>query len=146
MDKYSCYLPTYWVKRVIIESPYAGKDRQTIERNVYYAQTCCRHSVQQNEAPFASHLFYTQFLHDTDSEERQLGIRAGLCWGRYAHLAAVYVDYGISSGMRQGIKEALRRGTPIVYRSLKQGTYCLGHGWKKKIPTNRAFEESLRIA
>ena len=44
------------MKLVIIESPYAGD----IEKNVAYARDCVRDSLMRGEAPYASHLLYTQ--------------------------------------------------------------------------------------
>lgn len=44
------------MKRVILESPYAGD----VERNLTYARECVRDSLSRGEAPIASHLLYTQ--------------------------------------------------------------------------------------
>lgn len=104
------------MKLVIIESPYAGD----IEANVAYARRCIRDSLHRGEAPIASHLLYTQpgILRDEVPGERQWGIDAGLAWGRVADLTAVYVDRGISSGMRYGIESAERMGRPIETRRI----------------------------
>lgn len=86
---------------VIIESPYAGD----VELNVAYARACVRDSLQRGEAPFASHLLYTQpgVLRDEVPEERELGITSGFEFRRIADIIAVYHDLGISSGMRRAI-------------------------------------------
>ena len=84
------------MKRVIIESPYAGD----VERNVKYAREALRHSLLLGEAPIASHLLHTQVLDDTVPEERLLGIRAGTAWFEGADVVAFYVNYGMSGGMR----------------------------------------------
>lgn len=104
------------MKRVIIESPYAGD----IETNVSYARACMWDSLNQGEAPLASHLLYTQvgILHDDDPTERQWGIDAGLAWGAVAEATVVYTDRGISHGMEYGIANAQAAGRPIVYRKL----------------------------
>lgn len=107
------------MKRVIIESPYSGNDQPgTI--NIAYAALCMRDSLTRGEAPFASHLLYTQFgiLDDTKSEERKMGIEAGLCWGKCADLTAVYVDYGITQGMQEGIDRAKEEGRSIEERRI----------------------------
>jgi hypothetical protein len=85
------------MKRVIIESPYAGE----IEANVAYARAAMRDSLNRGEAPIASHLLYTQpgILRDENTEERQWGIDAGLAWREAADLIAFYVDRGWSTGM-----------------------------------------------
>jgi len=74
----------------------------------------------RGEAPFASHLLYTQegILDDNIPEERQLGIDAGLLWGENATKTVVYIDYGLSGGMRYGIERARKAGRPIVFRKL----------------------------
>lgn len=72
----------------------------------------------RGEAPIASHLLHTQVLDDTIKEEREMGIKAGLEWLRVAELMAVYVDLGISKGMKSAINEALIKGVQIEYRNI----------------------------
>ena len=100
--------------RVVIESPLAG----AVERNVAYARAAMLDSLRRNEAPFASHLFYTQVLDDLAPDERKLGIEAGLSWGVVAELVAVYENLGISAGMAAGIETARARGLPVEFRRL----------------------------
>ena len=104
------------MKLVIIESPYAGN----VEGNTAYARACMADSLKRGEAPFASHLLYTQagILDDDKPHERALGIRAGFAWGDKAALVAVYTDFGLSPGMRSGVRAAQQRGVPVEYRSL----------------------------
>ncbi len=104
------------MKRVILESPYAGN----VEEHVAYARRCMHDCLLRGEAPLASHLLYTQpeILDDTIPEERTLGIDAGLEWGKMAELTVVYTDYGMSSGMKYGIAAAEKCGRPIEYRTL----------------------------
>jgi len=104
------------MKRVVIESSYAGD----IDRNVEYARLCMRNCLNRGEAPLASHLLYTQphILDDDNPEERQLGIDAGLEWGKQADATVVYVDYGTTKGMQYGIDAAVAVGRPIEYRML----------------------------
>lgn len=99
---------------VIIESPYAGD----VDRNVRYARRAVRDSVLRGEAPIASHLLFTQpgILNDDVPEERALGIEAGLAWGCYASITAVYVDHGISRGMQFGIERSKAEGRPVEIR------------------------------
>lgn len=104
------------MRLVLVESPYAGD----VERNVEYARRAMRDCLMRGEAPFASHLLYTQpgVLDDTIPAQRAMGINAGLAWGAKAIMTAVYVDFGISGGMRQGIEAAKAAGREVVYRSL----------------------------
>lgn len=106
------------MRLVILESPYAGD----IEANVEYARACMRDSLSRGEAPIASHLLYTQpgILRDEVPTERQWGIDAGLAWAAKAEATVVYVDRGISSGMKYGIANAERTGRPVEVRTIIQ--------------------------
>lgn len=100
--------------KVVIESPYAGE----IERNINYAQLCLANSLKRGEAPYLSHLLYPLVLNDNDPKQRKLGIQAGLEWGKEADLRAVYVDYGITEGMKLGIEDAIKIRQRIEYRRI----------------------------
>jgi len=104
------------MRRVILESPYAGD----VEVNTEYARKCLRDSLARGEAPIASHLLYTQpgVLLDDDVGERQWGIDAGLSWLPVAEATVVYTDRGVSNGMKLGIKRAEDMGVPVEYRSI----------------------------
>lgn len=95
---------------VFICSPYAGDT----EMNAKNAQHFCRYAVEQNCIPIAPHLLFTQFLDDTDEEERGLGLFFSavlLC-----KCAEVWV-FGneVTAGMRSEIARARRRNMPIRY-------------------------------
>lgn len=103
------------VRRLVyIESPYAGNRR----RNDAYLHACMRDSLARGEAPYASHALYTQFLDDTIPAERELGMESGFAWGSKAELSAVYVDLGVSGGMRAGIERAKSDGRPVEMRTI----------------------------
>lgn len=106
------------MKLVVIESPFAGD----VAANVEYAKRCVRDCLARGESPYASHLFFTQrgILDDADPTERKLGIDAGIAWARAAEAVVVYIDRGISSGMRYGIGAHLRLGKAIFIRSLER--------------------------
>lgn len=106
------------MKLVVIESPYAGN----VALNLRYARACMRDCLLRGEAPFASHLLYTQecVLDDKVQEERLIGMQAGFYWGKKAELTAVYTDLGISRGMEEGINEAHISGRKLAYRSLPE--------------------------
>lgn len=118
------------MRRVLIESPYGSPDESVVAENVRYARACLADSLRRGEAPFASHLLYTQpgVLRDELSSERALGIEAGLLWGSCAELTAVYIDRGITSGMRQGIEQAEAEGRTISYRTLKTRVHAADLG------------------
>jgi hypothetical protein len=104
------------MKRVIIESPYAGD----IDKNTKYVRACMRDCLLNEESPYASHALYTQegVLADDVGHERKLGINAGFVWRSVADITAVYIDLGITPGMQAGIEHAENMGHEIVYRSI----------------------------
>ena len=106
------------MKLVIIESPYANG----IDLNAKYARAAMADCFKRGEAPFASHLLYTQpgVLRDDIKEERAKGMAAGWNWMVKADLVAVYTDLGITPGMKEGIGAAKTFAKPIEYRSLRQ--------------------------
>jgi hypothetical protein len=109
------------VKRVIVESPYAGD----IERNVRYARACMADCLRRGESPYASHLLYTQpgVLRDDVPEERTLGIKAGFAWRSVADMSVFYADLGWSLGMFEGRAHCLDNGTDYEIRYLR-GEWC----------------------
>jgi hypothetical protein len=116
------------MKLVVIESPCAAPTPEAREYNRQYARACMRDSIARGEAPYASHLLFDQpgLLDDTIPSEREQGIVAGFAWGAKAELTAVYVDRGISPGMRRGIEAAERAGRPVEKRRAA--------GWVNRIP------------
>ena len=124
--------------RVYIETPYNGTPEE-IKRNVNYAQLAMYHSLSLGEAPFLSHLLYTQtpthvgtqfekvtkhgFVRDEDSDTfgvgRQEAIDAACAWRLACDKTVVYTDLGITRGMEYGIEHAKKIGNPIEYRSLE---------------------------
>lgn len=112
---------------VQLETPFKSSSQAQRARNVAYARACMRDCLLRDEAPFASHLLYTQpgVLDDDKTHERELGIEAGLALGKLMHKTVVYTDLGISSGMQRGIDRAEIEGRPVEYRTL-------GGIWKGK--------------
>lgn len=106
------------IKRaVIVETPFMGD----VPKNVMYARACCRDCiVNHNEAPFLSHIIYTQrgILNDNNPPERNLGIEVGLYFGQFMKASVVYTNLGISGGMQRGMERAEKEGREIVVRKL----------------------------
>ena len=102
--------------RVIIESPYAGD----ISRNELYARRALADSISRGEAPFASHLLYTQpgVLDENDPAQRALGIELGYTWMSVASLVVFYIDYGMSPGMYKAEGKAAFLSIPIEKRTI----------------------------
>ena len=100
---------------VMIESPYAGDT----ETHIKYLKRAMLDSAGRGEAPFASHLIYTQILDDNIPGERELGMRMGVAWAFFADKIAVYTDYGISEGMETMIDLARDEwAMEVVFRQI----------------------------
>jgi hypothetical protein len=102
---------------VAIESPfkpsadeikkYDGRfsEAELLRQNLIYARLALKNSMNRGEAPFASHLLYTQVWDETP-ELRDAGIKAGLELYTRVDGIALYVDLGRSAGMRNAEKHA----------------------------------------
>lgn len=132
------------MKLVIIESPLGSRedgskldlnklgDQAEYRRNETYARRALLDSLRRGEAPFASHILYPLVLRDADPEERRMGMQAGFAWGEAVTMLdeidgstsverprrVVYVDYGITPGMLEGIEIARRQRAPVEYRKI----------------------------
>lgn len=102
------------MRRVILESPYAGN----IRKNLRYARRAMADCLFRGEAPVASHLLYPQALDDNDPGQRQLGIGAGFEWWEAADAVVFYVDLGMSPGMRAAFERAIELRLPVEIRRL----------------------------
>jgi len=117
----------YQVRKVSIESPLKPIGRhgsseedhkREYEENVAYARAAMLDCIQRGEAPFASHLLYTQVLDDAEADERKTGMRAGMHIGDAMDARVVYIDLGVSVGMRAAITRAESRGQHVEMREL----------------------------
>lgn len=106
------------MRTVILESPLAPNALATQAQHVAYALKCVRDCMSRGEAPFASHLLYPQCYDDAIPAERELGIAAGLAIGARLEATVVYLDFGLSTGMRRGVVEAVELGRAIYLRRL----------------------------
>ena len=102
------------MRRVVIESPYAGE----VESNLTYLRRCIKDCLTRGEAPIASHGLFTRFFDDDDWAQRTLCILAGHSWIQKAAALVVYEDYGTTKGMILGIEEATRTCIPVEYRTI----------------------------
>ena len=106
------------MKRVLVLSPYKGD----IEANVAYGWRCVLDSLKRKEAPFASHLFYTSVMDDSDPAQRSLGFACEEVWLECAEIVAVYIDRGLSRGMVQTINLLAKHRVihiPVEMRSIE---------------------------
>ena len=122
------------MRRVVIESPFGKNvdgstaDETTMLRNVAYLRAAIADCLRRGEAPFASHGLYPGALEDGIPEERRLGMEAGWEWMTAAHAVVVYVDHGVTPGMRGGIARAEALGLKIEERSIHYATPAIQGG------------------
>lgn len=95
---------------VFICSRYAGD----VERNLEIARSLCPMAVEARCVPFAPHLYFTQFLDDSDPEQRALGISLGLRFMELCDEVWVYVGDGVSEGMAREVAHARAIGKRVV--------------------------------
>ena len=95
---------------VYIASPFAGD----ISANIANAKKYCKFAVRRNAIPVAPHLLYPQFMDDSDTEQRKLGLFFALVLLGKCDELWVCGDT-ISRGMSAEIAKATKRGMPIRY-------------------------------
>ncbi len=95
---------------VFICSPYAGN----VDENTERARAYCRTAVNLGYLPVAPHLFFPQFLNDSNMAERNLGLLMGQVMLTKCREIWVFGDT-ISDGMRQEIRKARVRNMSIRY-------------------------------
>jgi hypothetical protein len=124
---------------VLVESPYRPKTKRVddphqwaceLSTHIEFAQAACYDSFMRGEAPFASHLFYTQFLCDETPKERTGGIECGFAMGDHWECRVFYVNLGWSTGMKMGFERAQALGQRVVYRELTED--WRGHLMRRK--------------
>lgn len=114
---------------VIIESPFKPSDEtvaryrgqysraELLRQNLVYARLCLLNSLGRGESPLASHLLYTQVLSESN-DLREAGIKAGIEMYHRAGLSALYVDLGVSAGMKNAQSHAQLIGVETTRRLL----------------------------
>jgi dienelactone hydrolase len=95
---------------VYICSPYAGD----VEDNTRQAQRYCRYAVAKGYLPVAPHLFFPQFMDDSDRDERDLALFMG---GVLLTKCVELWVFGstISTGMALEIKKAQEKQKAVRY-------------------------------
>lgn len=87
------------MKKVFICSAFSGKN---IKENIKIAKGLCRRFVQDGDIPFAPHLYFTQFLDDENTEERELGLECSLEWLEICDV--MYIFGELTAGMKKEIE------------------------------------------
>lgn len=98
------------------------------------------HCLSRGDAPFVSHLLYTQVLDDSRPDHRRRGIVAGLAMGDTCEERWFFTDLGMSTGMREGQKRA-------IACNQKHRTIKIGDDWREKYPgkPTQGFADAARV-
>lgn len=122
------------MKTVCIESPFRNPLPEVpLIGEIYrdYLHDCLRDSLSRGEAPFAGHAYLSSVLNDADPDERRQGIDCHLAWLRAADAIAVYVDFGISSGMAEACQVAQHEYRYLAaWADVGEYTHGFVRGWQ----------------
>ncbi len=86
--------------------------KEEIRENIFTAQGACMYALAKGFIPSAPHLYFTQFMDDTDPEIREFGQELGLEWLEECSELWV-IGRRISSGMKKEITKAKELGIPV---------------------------------
>ena len=100
-------------KIVFICSPYKGD----ISKNTTRAKRYGRYAISEGAVPIIPHLMYPQFLDESDTRERAIGLEMGLELLGICHEIWVFGDI-ISPGMVAEINVAGENKIPIKYHDI----------------------------
>ena len=109
-----------FMPKVYICSPFAGDT----EKNTEKARGYCAFAVRQGFIPFAAHLFFPQFLSDSDPKQRELGIFMGIVYLTACKECWVFGSH-ISDGMKKEIDKAKQMDKTVRYftEEMEEVTY-----------------------
>lgn len=112
---------------VVLESPFSGD----IPVHVAYAQRAMTHARSKGEVVIAPHLMWTQhhkcpdhFVSDYDPKYqvenggRDAALKQIHELRRRVNVVVFYIDYGYSSGMKDGLEQCKRDGIPMEERCI----------------------------
>ncbi|MEG0952326.1 MAG: DUF4406 domain-containing protein [Niameybacter sp.] len=102
------------MKMVYICSPLRGD----MEMNIQRANRFCRFTARNEVLPLAPHTIFTQWLDDTDPDEREAGIYLGLELLTKCDEVWVFGSR-ISEGMTREIGLAVKLKKPVLYYNNK---------------------------
>lgn len=105
-------------KAVLVVTPFMAEDPAKAAKMNRYALRATKDSLGKNEAPLASHLFYSEVLNVRNPIERDIGLQSQLTWLKAADIVAVYLDFGITPAMQVAINAAVLKNKRIEYRTI----------------------------
>lgn len=103
----------WFMKWIYIASPYRGD----MDINTMRAKRYARFVARQTAVPICPHIYLTQFLDDTISEEREAGLYLGIQMLKRCSEIWVFGSY-VSEGMTREIEVAQKYNIPVRYFDL----------------------------
>lgn len=113
------------MKKIFICSPLKGspdcpegrlQSSQIVPGHIHLARTLCKAVVSDIVIPIAPHLYFPQFLDDSNPIQREVGCMFSLALLRECDGVVVYDGCcGISDGMKAEIEEADKLGIKVAY-------------------------------
>lgn len=101
------------MEKVYIISRYRAKEERQQKFNVAVAQYFARQAVFDGKLPIVPHIYFTQFLDDSDADERGRGLDLGMHAIRHCdEFLIVVIDGILSEGMKAEIAEVSRLKIP----------------------------------
>lgn len=101
------------MEKVYIISRYRAKTSRQQEFNLGVARYFARQVVKEDKLPIVPHIYFTQFMDDSDEDERKCGLSLGIhALKQCDEFLLVVIDGNISEGMQKEIEVVLRLGIP----------------------------------
>ena len=112
------------MEKIYVCSQYGTRGNK--ETNLELAKAFCMAVIEEGNIPICPHLFYSQVLNDDVESQREDGLRIGL--ELLKDCSELRIFTGISEGMREEIKLAVRLGIPVAIGGMvhKQEDEILG--------------------
>lgn len=102
------------MKIAYVCSPYFADTKAGIKKHKQYARELTRWALYSGYVPVTPHLYLTEVTDDNNSEERQLGLGAGIKLLDKCDLLLIGDRFGISCGMASEIVRADATGKQIL--------------------------------
>jgi len=104
------------MRTVMVISPFRASANRTRQQHLSHAKKLCELACRAGYAPFASHVFYPQFLNEDDEKDRHLGLDCEKVWIAACNELWVWDAWGVSDGMKSAILFAKSRAVEVLFR------------------------------
>lgn len=125
------------MRRIFVCSPLSSPDEEGVRKNIERAWSYCLFVVRKGDIPFAPHGFYTMFMDDRHSGDREQAVTMGivelnLCDELWYFLAQ---DEAPSKGMKKEIEHATKHMIPVKRVDVSEVAFWMAENSYKLKPT-----------